>query len=365
MTQHQPGFKNFFIRTVINKASATRYSTGQMDRYPPPTGADQIQRYNRPINADAVPQWEAFYNRAIAVRGMISDSQDEETLFKLDPALLETTELTYTFGFPEDKALDGACEALTGALWEASSKKLRYDTDEVKAALDNLEQAYDEAAKPNTVTVRYIDIEPPHAKHGPLRRPKVGGIEGALLAQQWMKELIGRFHAKDSSLRDSLLILGNPGSGKFLCLFLPSMPSSVCIANYNPGKSVALVGYLLFYLIALGERVILQDMREEFDRSGFLFDEKGVREITAANFKTFDEFNDDRPCWLLVNADGKKTSPSLAFSFCNKEIVVSSPNIETKQDLKSWSNQEMPQRIISPSPPCYEVVWHVYVKVFK
>jgi hypothetical protein len=27
----------------------------------------------------------------------------------------------------------------------------------------------------------------------------------------------------------------------------------ICIANYNPGKSVALVGYLLFYLIANGE----------------------------------------------------------------------------------------------------------------
>ena len=341
-----------------------------MGHYPPPTGADQIQRYNPPRKVNAVTLWKAFYDRAIAVRDITSDipdRPDKDGLFKHDPASLENAELTYSFGFPKDKVLDGACEALTEALWDASSKGLEDDTDEVKAALENLKHAYDEAAKSNPVTVRYIDVEPPYAKNGPLRKSNVGGVDGALLAQQWMKELINRFHAKDSSLRESLLILGNPGSGKFLCLclFLPSMPSSICIANYNPGKSVALVGYLLFYLIALGERIILQDMREEFDRSGFLFDEKGVREITAANFQTFDEFDDDRPCWLLVNADGKKTSPSLAFSFCNKEIVVSSPNYEAKPELKSWLNQEKPQRIISPPPPCHEVVWHVYVKVFK
>jgi len=339
-----------------------------MGRYPPPTGADQIQRYNPPRKADAVTRWKAFYDRAIAVYNKIPESQDKEALFKRDPALLETTELTYSFGFPGDKALDGACQALTEALWEASSKGLEDDTDEIKAALNHLEQAYNEAAESNTVTVRYIDIEPPHAKHGPLRKPNVGGIEGALLAQQWMKELISRFHAKDSSLAASLLILGNPGSGKFLCLFLSSMPSSVCIANYNPGKSVALVGYLLFYLIALGERVILQDKRDS-GRLGFFFDEKGVREITTANFDMFDEFDDDftddRPCWLLVNADGKEASPLLAFNFCNREVVVSSPNIETKPGLKSWSNQELPQKFISPPPPCHEVVWHVYVKVFK
>ena len=78
------------------------------------------------------------------------------------------------------------------------------------------------------------------------------------------------------------------------------MPSSVCIANYNPGKSVALVAYLLFYLIARDERTILQSQNKK-GRLGFVFDDDGVREVCEHNSGIY---QDGKPCILLVSADG-------------------------------------------------------------
>jgi len=56
------------------------------------------------------------------------------------------------------------------------------------------------------------------------------------------------------------------------------MPSSVCIANYNPDKTVALIGYLLFYLIAPGKRAILQSETPN-EGLGYVFDDDGVHEV--------------------------------------------------------------------------------------
>jgi len=69
---------------------------------------------------------------------------------------------------------------------------------------------------------------------------------------------------------------------------------------------LALVGYLLFYLIARGERIILQSEKSN-GRLGFVFDDDGVREVFAHNSHIYD---DGRPCCLLVSADGKIVSPS-------------------------------------------------------
>jgi len=56
------------------------------------------------------------------------------------------------YGFPkdDDPRLDAACEILSLALQKASEAKVKYDTTEVKQALDNLRNEYDEVAKSNT-----------------------------------------------------------------------------------------------------------------------------------------------------------------------------------------------------------------------
>jgi len=181
------------------------------------------------------------------------------------------------YGFPEDgdPTLDAACEALSDALQNASTAMVKHDTAEVKLALDNLRKAYDEATISNTVVVHYIDVEPPSAPYSPLKKPNLGQI---LLARSWMKELINGL--RDQSLSPQVLVIGNPGSGEFLRFFLPLMPSSVCTAKYYPGKNVALVGHLLFYLTAQGERTILQSQHRN-GRLGFLFNDCGVHEVFA------------------------------------------------------------------------------------
>ena len=135
---------------------------------------------------------------------------------------------------------------------------------------------------------------------------------------------------------------------------------SICIANYNPGKSVTIVSHILFYLIARGERVILQDQSE--GRIGILFDndKNAICEVSKHNSR---RYRDGRPCWLLVSAD-EDLSPISEFLFCHRVIVVSSPNMVKKKDLKEWMKQSLATTFISPPPSCLEVVYLLYVKLF-
>ena len=138
----------------------------------------------------------------------------------------------------------------------------------------------------------------------------------------------------------------------------------VCIANYYLGKSVALVGYLLFYLIANGERTILQSELGN-GRLGFVFDNDGVHEVFEDNYNSY---RDGKPCCLLVSADGKMVHPKPELGWCDRTIVVSysSPNMKSKPDLKTWMNQnENTEQFIAPPPSCLEVVYVLYVELFK
>ena len=119
----------------------------------------------------------------------------------------------YNFPKDGDPTLDAACEALSVALQNASRANVEHDTTEVKQALDNLQKVYDEAAKSNTVLMRYIDVEPPCSPYSPLMDQSLKRI---LLARPWMKELLTGLH--DHSLRRRILVIGNPGSGRSLGL---------------------------------------------------------------------------------------------------------------------------------------------------
>jgi hypothetical protein len=137
------------------------------------------------------------------------------------------------------------------------------------------------------------------------------------------------------------------------------MHSLVYRANYDPGKSVALVGYLLFYLIANGERTLLQSEHKN-GRLGFIFDNDGVHEVFPHNY---DSYRDGKPCCLLVSADGKMVHPLAELGWCDRTIVVSSPNMESEPDLRTWMSQT--EKFIAPPPSCLEVVYVLYVELFK
>ena len=117
-----------------------------------------------------------------------------------------------------------------------------------------------------------------------------------------------------------------------------------------------------FYLNALGVRVILQTPTPSLQRLGFIFDNNGVREVSLHDAEIY---NDGKPCYLLVNTDGKVESPSPALDFCSNVIVVTSPNLRSKLDLKEWKKQVGAVQFIAPPPSCLEVVYLLYVKLFK
>jgi hypothetical protein len=142
---------------------------------------------------------------------------------------------------------------------------------------------------------------------------------------------------------------------------LPLIHSLVYRANYNPGKSVALVGYLLFYLIANGERTLLQSEHKN-GRLGFIFDNDGVHEVFP---HTYDSYRDGKPCCLLVSADGMMVHPLTELGWCDRTIVVSLPNMKSKPDLKTWMSQTKAEKFIAPPPSCLEVVYVLYVELFK
>jgi hypothetical protein len=231
---------------------------------------------------------------------------------------------------------------------------VKQDTAEVMQALDNLRKAYDEAAKSNTALVGYIDAEVPGSPYSPVRGSQHRRI---LLAREWARELITKVHKQ--SLRDSVLVVGDPGSGKSLGLVLPLKYPSVCIANCNLGKTFTLVGYLLFCLNALGIRVILQTSASSTKRLGFIFDSNGIHAVSTQNAEIYD---DGKPCYLLVSADGTLEYPSPELDFCSNIIVVTSPNLPAKPELRNWRKQFKAEQFIVPPTSCLEVVYLLYVK---
>jgi hypothetical protein len=95
---------------------------------------------------------------------------------------------------------------------------------------------------------------------------------------------------------------------------------------------------------------------------GLMFDADGVRGIDAHDTL---KYADDKPCILLVSADGPLTSPLPALGFCTAIIVVTSPNMKTKSTLHAWRKQAGAQEFVAPSPSCPEVVYVLYVKFFN
>ena len=181
--------------------------------------------------------WEEFYTRARAIRneGSCGDlmkrtkeepvdlfNASDTTLNAIDE-IFEKIEKKEPYNFPkdDDPALQAACEALSHALQKASKAEAKHDTPEIKQALDNLRKAYDEAAESNTVSMHYVDVEPPSSPFSPLRLPD--HLNRILLARSWVKELITK--VRDKSLGPRVLVVGKPGSGEsfgFPCLeYLP------------------------------------------------------------------------------------------------------------------------------------------------
>jgi hypothetical protein len=170
-------------------------------------------------------RWKEFYTRARAIRnesscGDVMKRAKEEPvdLFNASDTTLSAMDEIFEkigkkepYNFPkDDPTLPAACEALSRALQKAIEDEAEHDTPEIEQALDNLRKAYDEAAKSNTVSMHYIDIEPPSSPDSPLRlRDHLNRI---LLARSWVKELITE--VRNKSLGPRVLIVGKPGSGE-------------------------------------------------------------------------------------------------------------------------------------------------------
>jgi len=173
--------------------------------------------------------WKEFYTRARAIRnkgpcGDVEERAKEEpinffndscTMLNAIDETFEKIEKVEPYNFPKDSdpTLRAACEALSHALQKASKNNAERDTPEIKLALDNLRKAYDEAAESNTVSMRYIDVEPPSTPFSPLLH---GALKRMLLARSWVKELITE--VRDQSLGPKVLVVGKPGSGESLDL---------------------------------------------------------------------------------------------------------------------------------------------------
>src|SRR5271156_5246568 len=206
--------------------------------------------------ANLFSRWEEFYTSARAIRNKGSRDGHLKKRAKGEPVdlfnashttlneIFEKIEKEEPYNFPKDgdPTLQAACEALSHALQKASTAKaehytpemeyetpemeydtpemeydtpeMEHDTPEIKQALDNLRKAYDEAAESNTVSMRYIDVEPLYSPLSPLKR--TASLKRTLLARSWIKELITKVH--DRSLGPQILVVGKPGSGESLDL---------------------------------------------------------------------------------------------------------------------------------------------------
>jgi hypothetical protein len=171
--------------------------------------------------------WKEFYTRARDIRNEGLRGRDLEEPAKEEPvdifdnghttlnAIDETFKKIgkkepYNFPKEDDPTLDAACEALSHALQKAIRDQAEHDTPEIKQALHNLQKAYDEAAKSNTVSMRYIDVEPPLSPFSPLNPPH--SLRRMLLVRSWVKELITE--VRNEPNRRRILVVGKPGSGE-------------------------------------------------------------------------------------------------------------------------------------------------------
>jgi hypothetical protein len=128
------------------------------------------------LNTNEASAWKEFYTRARAIhKGTVDFSKDSYATVKKILAEIEKVE-SYNFPKDGDPKLDAACEVLNVALQNAIKAKVEHDTPEVSQALDNLQIAYDEAAKLNTVLMPYVDVEVPRSPESPLRDYKGGQI---------------------------------------------------------------------------------------------------------------------------------------------------------------------------------------------
>jgi len=137
-------------------------------------------------------------------------------------------------------------------------------------------------------------------------------------------------------------------------------PKSIQV-NPSSQQCHLVLSFLVFpLLIARGERTILQSEHKD-GRLGFVFDDNGVREVSAHNSRNY---KDDKSCCLLVSADGKMVYPFDEFDFCDTTIVVTSPNMRPKLNLENWRKQFKAGQFIAPPPSCHEVVYLLYIKLY-
>jgi hypothetical protein len=170
--------------------------------------------------------WNDFYTRARAIRNKNSCGRDlkepvdlfndSTTTSDAIDKIFEEIEKEEPYNFPkdDDPTLRAACEALSHALQNANKNMAKHDTPEVEQALNSLREAYDEAAKSNIVSMRYVDIEPPLYPFSPLKPPH--SLGRVLLPRSWVKELITKAYEKEMDSR--ILVVGQPGSGESLGL---------------------------------------------------------------------------------------------------------------------------------------------------
>ena len=59
-------------------------------------------------------------------------------------------------------------------------------------------------------------------------------------------------------------------------------------------------------------------------------------------------YNDGQSCSLLVSADGPSECPLGDLSFCDKTVVVTSPNLKGKPALKNWQKQALAEQFVAP-----------------
>jgi hypothetical protein len=170
-------------------------------------------------------KWNEFYTRARAIHNTGPRGRDLEPVDLFNDSNTTQNAIDEIFGkiekeepynFPKDDnpTLKAACEALSHALQKASRAQAEHDTPEIKQALHNLRKAYDEAAESNTVSMRYVDVEPPLSPFSPLNPPH--SLRRMLLARSWVKELITE--VRNQSTRRRILVVGKPGSGESLGL---------------------------------------------------------------------------------------------------------------------------------------------------
>jgi hypothetical protein len=244
-------FRNELLRLLLEGRSRSPFPTPRSRQFRSPSPHSKRSKASLPSQEDTfrnnnliTSKWNEFYTRARAIHNKGPNGRDLKERTQEEPVDLfndsNTTpnaideifekigkEEPYNFPKDDDPALHAACEALSHALQEASRAEAEHDTPEIKQALGNLRRAYNEAAESNTVSMRYVDIEPPYSPFSPLK--PTDSLKRTLLARSWVKELITA--VRGNYIGRQILVVGQPDSGEPLNSPSPLTPPSVCIAN--------------------------------------------------------------------------------------------------------------------------------------